>query len=74
MSRSEALCAGLRLRPKMAIRRCVAMRGAMSRYVAMSRAVCPLRVYYPSALGLCACPITKKDSRVRWSGVCASWH
>ena len=45
MSRSEALCAGLRLRPKMAIRRCVAMRGAMSRYVAMSRAVCPLRVY-----------------------------
>ena len=39
-SRSDALCAGLTLRPRMAIRRYIAIRGAMSRYVAMSRAVC----------------------------------
>ena len=46
----------------MAIRRYVAIRGAVSRYVAMSRAVCPLRVYLPSARGLL----------VRGSGACAS--
>ena len=41
---SDALCAGPRLWLKTAIRRYVAIRGDTWRCVAMSRAVCPLRV------------------------------
>ena len=43
-SRSERAVCGSETQPDLAIRRYVAIRGAMSRYVAMSRAVCHLRV------------------------------